>query len=90
MPSLTDRSTLARLAAHVRWSREPDRAAATAPGLQAAADRFLRQARELHPDGDEELIRKAAENLRSAHAIRAARARWDRQRRPSSEAGDAE
>ena len=74
----TARSTAARLAAHERWARVTDRSAATAPGRAAADDRFLRQARELHPDGDDELIRKAAENLRSAHAIRAARARWDR------------
>jgi len=72
----SDRATAARYAAHYRWARIRDRAAATAPARAAAADRFIRQARELHPDGDEDLVRKAADNLRSAHAIRAARARW--------------
>ena len=77
-----DRATLARLAAHERWARVPDRAAATAPARQAAEDRFLRLAAELHPGADAGLIRKAAENLRSAHAIRAARARWNKKVAP--------
>ena len=90
--SATQRAMSARLAAHERWARVPDRQAATAPGRLAADDRFLRQARELHPNGDEDLVRKAADNLRSAHAIRAARTRWDSrtQRQEGSEgAGDA-
>ena len=81
-----DRATLARLAAHERWARVADRAAATAPARQAAEDRFLRLAAELHPGADDGLICKAAENLRLAHAIRAARARWNRKAVSSTKA----
>lgn len=35
-----ERSERARLAAHTRWAREPDRLAATAPGLRAIEDHF--------------------------------------------------
>ncbi len=83
-----DRATLARLAAHERWARVTDRAAATAPARQAAENRFRRLAAELHPGADEELIRKAAENLRSAHAIRAARARWHKKATRSLNSAD--
>lgn len=77
----SDRSTIASIAAHDRWARVGDRTAATAAARAAAEDRFVRQARELHPDGSEELIHKAAENLRQAHARRAARARWSNEKR---------
>lgn len=35
------RSERARIAANVRWSREPDRLAATAPGLRAAYEKLV-------------------------------------------------
>ncbi len=71
-----DRALRARLAAHERWARVPDRQAATAAARAAAADRFIVEARRLHPGLSEDEILKRAANLRSAHAIRAARARW--------------
>jgi hypothetical protein len=71
-----DRSLIARLAAHERWAREPDRSAATARARQANADRYLKAARALHPTLSEEELEVRARNLRSADAIRMARARW--------------
>jgi hypothetical protein len=76
-----DRATIARLAAHVRWARVRNRSAATAAARAAADDRFIAEARRFHPGLSEEEILKRAGNLRSAHAIRAARARWDGTRR---------
>jgi hypothetical protein len=73
-----DRATLARLAAHDRWARVDDRSAATAAARAAADDRFVAEARRYHPGLPEDEILKRAANLRSAHAIRAARARWHR------------
>jgi hypothetical protein len=75
---VTERATLARLAAHERWARVRDRSAATAPARAAADDRFIAEARRFHPGLAEDEILKRARNLRSAHAIRAARARWHR------------
>jgi hypothetical protein len=77
---MTDRATLARLAAHERWARVRDRSAATAAARAAADDRFIAQARRYHPGLSEEEVLKRARNLRSAHAVRAARARWQKPR----------
>lgn len=77
-----DRATLARLAAHERWGRVRDRSAATAAARRAADDRFLSEARRIHPGLPDEELQKRARNLRSAHAIRAARARWHRTTTP--------
>jgi hypothetical protein len=71
-----DRASLARLAAHERWARVRDRSAATAAARAVAGDRFFLEARRLHPGLPDDEILKHAQNLRSAHAIRAARARW--------------
>jgi hypothetical protein len=71
-----NRTLLARLAAHERWARVSDRSAATAAARSAADDRFIAEARRLHPSLSEDEVRKRARNLRSAHALRAARARW--------------
>jgi hypothetical protein len=71
-----DRATIARLAAHERWARVRDRSAATAAARAAADDRFIVEARRFHPGLAEVEILRRARNLRSAHAIRAARARW--------------
>lgn len=81
---LHDRATLARLAAHERWGRVRDRSAATAPARRAADDRFMSEARRIHPGLAEEELQKRARNLRSAHAIRAARARWHRTKAPEA------
>ena len=84
--TFSDRSTRARLAAHERWAREPDRTAATEPARRAQEERFLAAARVLHPHGDEATIAKAAANLRSAAAIRAARARWAKAEKAAGDA----
>jgi hypothetical protein len=82
---VTDRATLARLAAHERWARVQDRAAATAAARAAADDRFIAEARRLHPDLTHEEILKRAGNLRSAHGVRAASARWHKPDRSGSQ-----
>jgi hypothetical protein len=64
------------LAAHERWARVRDRTSATNAARAAADDRFIAEARRIHPNLSEEEILKRARNLRSAHAIRAAMARW--------------
>jgi hypothetical protein len=74
--SITDRSLVARIAAHERWAREPDRNAATEPARRANADRYLNAARALHPGLSEEELLVRASNLRSADMTRLARARW--------------
>lgn len=71
-----DRAMLARLAAHERWGRVRDRSAATAPARRAADDRFVSEARRIDPGLPEDELLKRARNLRSAQAVRAARARW--------------
>jgi hypothetical protein len=65
-----ERTLRARLAAHSQWAKETDRTARTAAGRKAAAARFEKQARELHPDGDDALIARTAESLRRAHYAR--------------------
>ena len=72
----TDRSLRAKIAAHERWAREPDRSAATLAARQANADRYLNAVRILHPTLSEEELLVRAANLRSADATRMARARW--------------
>jgi hypothetical protein len=74
----TERSSRARLAAHARWARTPDRAAATAEQRAAFLDRFER---EVDPDGTlaPEVRAMLAANARSAYfgqlALRSAKAR---------------
>lgn len=80
-----DRATRARLAAHERWARVRDRSAATADARAAADDRFVAEARRFHPGLTEKEILNCARNLRSAHAIRAARARWHKADRTADE-----
>lgn len=72
----TERSLRAKIAAHERWAREPDRTAATEPARQANADRYLAAARALHPALSDEEIAVRAANLRSADMTRLARTRW--------------
>jgi hypothetical protein len=53
------RSQRARIAAHTRWAREPDRLAATAPGRRAAFEKLLDEV-------DPERKLSAAERLKRA------------------------
>lgn len=73
-----DRSLIARVAAHTRWAKEPDRNKATASARKGLEAKW---AREVDPDGrmaPDELERRVA-NLRQAHmsrmALASARAR---------------
>lgn len=54
-------------ASHTSWARTLNRTARTTPARNALAERWRREARELHPDGTEEQIEQAAESLRSAY-----------------------
>lgn len=67
----TDRVLIAKLAAHERWSRCTDPAAATAAARRAFADRFERQ---VDPDGVLEPGKRArrAESARRAFFMRLA------------------
>lgn len=76
---------VAKIAAHSRWAKEPDRAAATAAARQAALDRFER---EVDPDGvmtPEERSRRAA-SARKAYfarlALKSAQARKAKKNAP--------
>jgi hypothetical protein len=80
----TERSLRAKIAAHERWAREPDRSAATEPARQANADRYLTAARALHPSLSEDEVRVRAANLRTADYIRMARARWAKKAAPNA------
>jgi hypothetical protein len=86
VPSVSDRSLVARIAAHERWAREPDRSAATSAARQANADRYLNAARVLHPTLTEDELQVRAANLRSADATRMARARWGKGAKASDDA----
>ncbi|HEX5040413.1 MAG TPA: hypothetical protein VFW95_09780 [Candidatus Limnocylindria bacterium] len=72
----SERSLRARIAAHERWAREPDRLAATAAARAANDDRYLKAARALHPTLSDDEVAVRAANLRSADMTRLARARW--------------
>ena len=85
----SDRSFIAKIAAHERWAREPDRSAATAPARQANADRYLNAVRVLHPNLAEDELRLRAANLRSADAARMARARWTKKAPAAAESASA-
>lgn len=70
----------ARIAAHERWAKEPDRAKATAAARAGLEARFVRQ---VDPDGvlsPEELAKRVA-SARSAHYTRMALARSHNRRR---------
>lgn len=65
------RITRAKIAANVRWSQEPDRLAATAPGRRAAENRF---AKLVDPNNEMSEHDRAvrAEAARRAHFLRMA------------------
>ncbi|MDX3074579.1 hypothetical protein [Streptomyces sp. MI02-7b] len=69
-----DRSMIARLAAHISHANDADPTARTAPARAAANEKFVKQAREMHPDASDERIAQVAEHLRKAHFIRLGRA----------------
>jgi hypothetical protein len=82
------RTLRARLAAHARWAREPDRVAALAPARRALADRFER---EVDPEGvltPEERARRA-EHARLAYMYALARRSAKVRRRRIEEAARA-
>lgn len=68
----SDRILISSIAAHTRWSREPDRSAATAPARKAALERFERQ---VDPEGTlpAAIRAKMADNARRAYFLNLAR-----------------
>lgn len=78
------RTLRARIAAETRWGNTPiaERRRVSAPGLQAANDRFLRQVDEKFPGLSDKERHKLADNLRQAHmqrmAFASAKARAER------------
>jgi hypothetical protein len=67
----SNRSTIARIAAHESWARTRDRAARTAPARAGLQARFIREAREqLGANATERQVADAAESARRAHYAR--------------------
>jgi len=63
----SERSMQMRIAAHKSWALTKDRAARTqAARRRSHHDRFIEQARTLHPDGTEKQIADAADALKTA------------------------
>ncbi len=85
--SPAERSQRARIAAHARWAKEPDRVAATAPGRRAALEKLYDEVdpeRQL-PEGER---LKRAKNAQQAHLERI-RLAASRKRRRSATGGGA-
>lgn len=61
----TERSLIARVAAHVSWAQTKDRSARTAPARKAMLDRFERQ---VDPTGE---LTPAERGIRAEHARQA-------------------
>lgn len=70
--SPAERSLRATLASQVSWANTLDPQSRTAKARAAAAGRFERQAREMHPGATDEQIARVAAQLRKAHATRMA------------------
>ncbi|MFH9014011.1 hypothetical protein ACH4C6_21850 [Streptomyces sp. NPDC017943] len=74
-----DRTLRARLAVHTSWANTLDPKSRTAKARAAAAGRFEKKARELHPDASDEQIARVAAHLKKAHyaamALASAKAR---------------
>lgn len=81
-----ERSAISRAAQHTRWSRVRDRHAETAKARAAFLDRFIREARAAAPDAPEEVIRKMADNLKSAYFARLTAKRLGARRRARARA----
>lgn len=62
-----ERSVQMRLASYRSWANTADRSARTANARKASHERFLVQARQMHPDASDEQVAQAAEMLRRAH-----------------------
>lgn len=67
-----ERTLRARLASQMSWANTLDPKSRTAKARAAAAGRFEKQAREMHPTATDEQIARVAAQLRSAHATRMA------------------
>jgi hypothetical protein len=67
-----ERTLRARLASQISWANTLDPQSRTAKARAAAAGRFEKQAREMHPNATDEQITRVADQLRSAHATRMA------------------
>lgn len=67
-----ERSLRALLASQTSWANTLDPQSRTAKARAAAAGRFEKQAREMHPDATDAQIARVAATLRSAHATRMA------------------
>jgi hypothetical protein len=63
------RSQRARIAAHTRWAREPDRLAATAPGRRAAFEKLLDEVDPERKLSEAERL-KRAKSAQQAHMAR--------------------
>lgn len=64
----SDRSMRNRIASYKSWANTKDRSARTAAARKSSHhDRFVKQAREIHPDGTEAQVEAAAEALKSAY-----------------------
>ncbi|MEU0397978.1 hypothetical protein ABZ208_35535 [Streptomyces sp. NPDC006208] len=74
-----ERTLRARMAVQTSWANTLDPASRTAKARAAAAGRFEKQAREMHPDATDEQITRVAEHLRKAHftalALKSAKSR---------------
>ncbi len=63
-----ERSMQMRIASYKSWANTADRSARTAAARKSSHhDRFIRQAREMHPDATEDQVEAAAEALKSAY-----------------------
>lgn len=60
-----------RRAVNASWANTADPAARTAPARAAAEARFVKRARELHPDASEEHIARIAKDMKREHYARA-------------------
>lgn len=70
----SERSMRMRIASYQSWANTKDRSARTAAARRASHHtRFIARARELHPDGTDEQITKAADALKKAHYAELAR-----------------
>lgn len=65
-----EKQARAKLGAHTSWARTPDPTARTAKARKAAAARFEKKAREMHPGASEEHIARVAKHLEKAHYAR--------------------
>jgi ABC-type phosphonate transport system ATPase subunit len=70
-----------RIGAYEKWGRCTDRQAATAPGLRAASEKWLKEVRAEHPELDDRAAQLMAEARRRAHMARISQAGVEARRR---------